>query len=219
MTDDSLLKFKLQASLKRCSPTAYPPALPAIDDHVQFGPSDYIMQYYLDPAYKYMKPYYLLTYRSYKITNAKSITWSVDVTKSLAPSGAKTNITSLLMTGLQYSWWTEQCKTTCPPPLKQAINGTICTGVSCTGKASGLDAPDGLNNNEYRLVVAYPIVSSVENVASFSTKPLTSKYNKQMVRTKIYAKEWNLGPPAGRAAVVGEDVVELQPFVALTARQ
>ena len=215
LNDASLLKFKLQASLKHCSLAKYPPATPAIDDYVQFGPSDYILQYYLDPAYKYMKPYYLLTYRAYKITNVKSANWTVSIPKSLEKTGAKTKMTVLLIDALQYIGWADSCKTTCAPPIKQAVNGTVCTDYTCVGKMAGLDGP---NQNEYRLLVSYPTISSVEYPNSFSTKPMTSTFNKQMVRTKIFATRWDLPPPtAARDAPEEESELVLKPFVALKA--
>ena len=187
------LVYKLEVTQQRCPPgPASPPPNPAISDIIQYGPTDYYLQTPRLPGTQFIKPYFLLSYRSYKISKMLGADWRVTVTKTLEGAvdlAVKTNMTSLLMTEGDWVRWSEkQCRTKCGPPLKFALPNTLCVGTQCIGKARGLDP-----KKSYRLVVSYPRVHSYYWNNSYSaTGPVPTEFTRQMVRTQIIAKDWRL---------------------------
>ena len=195
------LTFQVDTTQRWCStPSSWPTPAPAISDTVQFGPTTYQLQYYESGlGLDYVKPYFLLTYRAYRVASVNNISWSVKVTEPLPrasttnKSKSKTNVTVLLVSEEAYLAWNAACTTTCAPPTSKAIVGTLCRGLVCTGKADTLGGAAGQLG--YRLLVSYPTINNVGWPGSYAaTKPVSTQYATQMVETKINVGAWDLEP-------------------------
>jgi hypothetical protein len=199
----STLKFMLEVEGTRCTdPKKYPRETPAIADKVAFGPSAYILN-------KQVKPYYLRTFKAYRVQNVTGIDWAVNVTKSMVESGKTTPMISMLMRETDYLKWLEtDCTTNCTPPADKALVNSYCKGLSCKRKIRGLGASSGA----YRLLVSYPEIASFTWNETFSdTGPVNiwPKFKKQMVKVDVWPRVWALGePPATGQAESAEPGME-----------
>ncbi|KAG7674957.1 hypothetical protein Ndes2526B_g07800 [Nannochloris sp. 'desiccata'] len=182
---DDTYPFKLRLETTTTTAAGKPAATPAISDLVQFGPTSYVMDTISPMNGK--QHYSLVTYKSYEISNVKEASWKVLVGASLASNRKKTNMTSMLMTESSYNGYFAKCKATCSPPTALAIKGTVCTGVACSKRAKLLST-----SGKYRLLVSYPTITSLSSAKAYSTSPMTSTFNKQMVKTEIFGKGWKL---------------------------
>ncbi len=196
---DSALRFRLDIEGTRCGAglRGTPPQTPAILDRLIFGPSSY--QFSERPA-----PYFLLSYRTYRVSNVSGADWTVAVTRSLVRSGSKTPLTSLLMRDEDYVMWSRGCDSRCaPPPKVMALKGTYCEGVMCKRGFRGLGAKTGL----YRLWVGYPQVAAHDWNGAYSRGgPVATPFHRQMVEVEMWPRGWGLAPaPRARAAEVNQE--------------
>jgi hypothetical protein len=189
---DDTYPFKLRFETTTTTAAGSPAATPAISDTIQFGPTDYIMDG-ISP-FDANKRYSVVTYKSYEISNVAEASWKVNVGTSLAANLKKTNITSMLLTEKSYyrffglkQQYLGKCTSTCSPPTSLAIKGTVCTGLACSKSAIKLDT-----TQKYRLLVSYPSITSLGSETAYSEKPMTSKFNKEMVKTEVSGKGWKL---------------------------
>jgi hypothetical protein len=191
---DDTYPFKLRLETTAITAAGKPAATPAIFDNVQFGPTSYVMDT-ISPSNN-KQHYSVVTYKSYEISNVKQASWKATVGASLAPSRRKSLITAMLLTEAAYNQYLAKCKTTCSPPTALAIKGTVCTGFSCRGMAKSLST-----SQKYRLLVSYPTITSLSSSRAYSNLPMTSTFNKQMVKTEIFVKGWKLSAKKSRAAL------------------
>ena len=213
---DETYPFKLELETTYTTPAGNPPATPALTDTVQFGPTDYIMDEISPTNPK--QHYSVVTYKSYEVSNVAEARWKVTVGASIPSSGKKTSMTSMLMTEKNYYQYLGKCSTTCKPPTTLAIKGTVCTGLTCSGRATSL-----ITTEKYRLVVSYPTITSLSSTKAYSTKPMTSTFNKQMVKTEISGRGWKLSPtktatspPPPSSSSPGTNTVRVAPATTTT---
>ena len=181
----------------KCPPAQ--PATPAIsqivDDQVIFGPTNFALEGNPLDSWKY----YLVAFRTYYVKQVSGFDYQVDILskKSLdVPSRAVTPLTVFVGHVSNDFYYDIDCNPSreaymCVPPTNMRLrNSTVCTGTSCQGSVRGLDP-----KKSYVLWVSYPSYIDPGNYGlNYRTSKMTSQYSTELVRTKIWAQSWELGP-------------------------
>jgi hypothetical protein len=184
--------FKIKLDTTFTTAAGNTPATPAISENIVFGPTLYVGDTVSNAEY-FKTRYTVITNRVYNIINVTEANWNVNVGKSFAPNGKKTQITSFLMTDKDYGSVIApdigSCPDKCDTPSKLAIKGTLCVGLSCSKSIKSLNPAE-----KYRLFVSYPkiINAFAIKLTSASSSPMKSIYNQQYVKTQVFVKGWKL---------------------------
>lgn len=216
LNSTNTLKFKMELQGHRCrTPATTPAPTPMVRDQVLFGPTSFLLNQ--DP-----KHYYLLSYRSYRLTNVTGANWTVRIPATLSAGGKRTKMVSMLMREVDYIKWSGKiCNKTCLPPTDLALPGTLCFDYKCARKATGLGSKAGA----YRLLVSYPEIYTFDWGGSYAnSKPVKTIYNKQLVKVDVWPQSWDLAPlpqaaatpsPTANVTVAADDLLGQPRDVAL----
>ena len=166
---------------------------PALADSLTMGPTGYQLETpapSVDTNSTKGKPYHysMQSYRTYLISNATGVDWTVKIQKKLSNTGTEdSELTVFLLKEAGLNEWIAQCNGVCTPPAEMAWNGTLCTGEECSGSARNL----GAKSSKYYLWVSYTKAWGPLYSGTYSNNgPISSPYDAQQVSVVIDPKYW-----------------------------